>query len=595
MHFKYCEIVTGGTHNRGNIIELPNNVTNYTLDYFGKEVVDGFHSLFTHTEDYKLFTDMEGGKKGYKGEVFSNYLFWDMDNENVDIARKDTIELVERLFSFNYSRIQIYFSGNKGFHVLFGCNELNNLKGDPNFNLKVKSICSKIAENLDSFDKKIYDKTRIIRTPNSRHSKTNLYKIELTYDQLNELTTKEIYELAREQKKISNLIIGEEYNKDILELLNNSKIESTISRGVFSSDEIIDGICNGFNVGSRNNGYATIAGLLHSRNISDNIIEAILCSINKNSSTPLSESEISSVVNSISRYPINSDYVEAKDDDIITMEMAGQLWEKNAKQSGEFSLGERYKLIDEVMAVTLLGDLIGVVSNSGVGKSTLTLDFGNEYAKTKNTYNAFISLEMAAHACFFRAATIDATPDENGDVSSKEIAYKLLNDEEIKYSIYKNWNRTLIIDKGSIPIDLIEEYGYKVKEKYGKLGSIVVDYSQYIDGASEIDKALYIARELKNVMKKLNVIGFAAMQCNKVIPNSFTEIEDQHVEGVKAWKQACDYMIGIWKSRDNSKRLHGKFLKTRWGKDDQKFDLIRNGLLYSTDIFIPDRITGGGL
>ena len=57
--------------------------------------------------------------------------------------------------------------------------------------------------------------------------------------------------------------------------------------------------------------------------------------------------------------------------------------------------------INDVMNVTLLGDLIGIVGNSGTGKSTLCMDFANCLCRERGNYSAFFSLEMASHACFF--------------------------------------------------------------------------------------------------------------------------------------------------------------------------------------------------
>ena len=120
--FNFCEIIKGGPNNRGNIVYIPK--PNYELDYFGKEAFDCYNSVFMHTEDYYKY-DNKGTKIGYDGHVFSNYLYWDMDNANLEKARTDTVELVERLMVYNKSNIRIYFSGGKGFHVFYVSDHLS--------------------------------------------------------------------------------------------------------------------------------------------------------------------------------------------------------------------------------------------------------------------------------------------------------------------------------------------------------------------------------------------------------------------------------------------------------------------------------------
>ena len=216
MNYNYIEIVTNGIQNRGEIVKLPEGKSNYDLDYYGKEVTDSFHSAFLHTEDYHIYRDLDGRKRGYNGNVFSECLFWDLDNTDLKLARNDTIELVERLCVFHKENINIYFSGNKGFHVIYICPELNLLRDTVDFNDKLKNICSYIAKGIESFDDKIYDKTRILRTVNSKHPKTNLYKIKISIDELYTLTREQLFELASKQRKSELISFNETYDEEII-------------------------------------------------------------------------------------------------------------------------------------------------------------------------------------------------------------------------------------------------------------------------------------------------------------------------------------------------------------------------------------------
>ena len=138
--FKFVELVQGGIFKRGNIVEIP--MSNMDLDYYGKEVIDGYHSVFLQTEEFKKHLEENVDIANYDGPVFSDCLYWDLDNEGLELARQDTLELVDRLMMYDKTRIRIFFSGNKGFHVLYVCNELESYNGVPEFNQLVKRICT---------------------------------------------------------------------------------------------------------------------------------------------------------------------------------------------------------------------------------------------------------------------------------------------------------------------------------------------------------------------------------------------------------------------------------------------------------------------
>jgi replicative DNA helicase len=543
MEYNYSEIVLNGVKNRGNVFKLPDNTSNIDLDYYGKETIDSYHSAFLHSQELKLYSEIHGNIKGYKGKVFSKCLFWDLDSYNHDLVRKDTIELTERLLQFNPQNLRIYFSGNKGFHIIYLCPELINLQDNDNFNYKVQILCSNIAQGLSTFDPKIYDKTRIIRTLNSKHSKTNLYKIEITYNELNSLSQKELFELASKQRKSEKIVYKEQFDDNIIRLLNNLSVEKTINkRGQFNVDEILNGIRFGFDLGNRNSGFATIAGMLHRRNIDQNFIEVILQTINQNNKVPLSEQEITQIVNSINRYPVDVEYTDMEEDDIIDIESAGESWYQIIETSGYTNFGERFKHLNDRLKMVIPGDTIAFVANSGLGKTTMGMELGNNEAKSRNVYSLMASLEMSRAGIFFRGATIEATDlSIENYVPSSEVAKKLLNDSTLKNKVYDVWKNLKIIDKGGISLDKIIEYFNIAQIKYNnKIGNLIIDYAQNIKDSEKIDYSMMMARKFKEIAKSLNTKLFILMQCNKTIPDDYTEVQKSHIEGAGAYSQAMD-------------------------------------------------------
>jgi hypothetical protein len=121
-----------------------------------------------------------------------------------------------------------------------------------------------------------------------------------------------------------------------------------------------------------------------------------------------------------------------------------------------------------------------------------------------------------------------------------------------------------------------------MKSTDNNIKCIAIDYAQYIEDATNISKARDIARKTKEITKKYKIYGLLAIQTGKSCPDAYTPISDEHIEGVAAIKQSCDYLIGIHKDKKDKSLLHARFLKSRWSMGDEKFILKRNGLKYFT-------------
>jgi len=119
-------------------------------------------------------------------------LYFDIDNPNLNVALEDTRKLIDKL-DYPENKVQIFFSGQKGFHVIV---EEWTDNADA---LKKYAIMMKGTE-IKSIDTQIYDKRRLLRLSNSKHIKTGLYKIPLTIDEIRRLSTDEIREIAKKPR-----------------------------------------------------------------------------------------------------------------------------------------------------------------------------------------------------------------------------------------------------------------------------------------------------------------------------------------------------------------------------------------------------------
>lgn len=143
-------------------------------------------------------------------------IFFDIDSDN-DLAgaRESALILCEMIMDrigVPQDQLEIYFSGNKGFHVLVPCETFQAFNS-----VHTLSLYKRMAEKAEQagvrfIDKGIYTKKRIWRLPNSINSKSGLYKIPLTYEELRDIDMPGILEFAKSARPEDSFVIPQVCN-----------------------------------------------------------------------------------------------------------------------------------------------------------------------------------------------------------------------------------------------------------------------------------------------------------------------------------------------------------------------------------------------
>jgi hypothetical protein len=159
-------------------------------------------SAFQFGEDFQDFLNAYRSTKGFDGKCWSRYLKFDIDREDITKALADCRRLVAFLverYSCNNDDLLIFFSGSKGFHIYLPLSLCGSVKPSTVFH----KVCRRLAECLAAeagipIDTSIYDKVRLFRAPNSKHPKTDLHKVQLTFEELLYQKVESILELAHQ-------------------------------------------------------------------------------------------------------------------------------------------------------------------------------------------------------------------------------------------------------------------------------------------------------------------------------------------------------------------------------------------------------------
>lgn len=303
-----CNFLEGGAFlsNGAFIRNVPlydNKVLDFRLKYDNKGIF---------TSAYK-YSSEEQSKALLLGDLYFDF---DTDLNNGEDAflniKKDvdfTLVYLSSMYSIPQEVVDLYFSGNKGIHLIV---KKEYLDIQPHFSLNqvFRSIAEEIYNILPfkTMDMKVYDRRRLWRMPNSKHNKSDLYKIPITVEEFKSLTLEEIKELAKSPRilmKNTPSVITKAallFKKKAERLEEKPKREfKNIKLDLKVTPPCIEELLNGnIQKGQRNNTAITIASFFRQQGLDKNDCMAKMIEWNENKcEEPLPQREIDTVVEHI--------------------------------------------------------------------------------------------------------------------------------------------------------------------------------------------------------------------------------------------------------------------------------------------------------
>src|SRR5262245_33529931 len=145
---------------------------------------------------YREHVQRFGSVKGYPGAAYADYLTLDIDREgDLAAAQCDAVRIAEHIqaaFGIEPNGVRYFFSGAKGFHECIPA-LLMDARPAVDVPRRLKAVAFAIAGAAGvEIDRAIYDVNRLLRVPNTRHPKSNLWKVELAWEELLGLSVDEI-------------------------------------------------------------------------------------------------------------------------------------------------------------------------------------------------------------------------------------------------------------------------------------------------------------------------------------------------------------------------------------------------------------------
>lgn len=203
-----CIFVEGAVH-------LPSGffMRNVMLDL---HEVEEFRRKHNNTDVYTTVYQYDNKENHREGNKYGAiYLDFDCKVESdgsisiveFEKTRQDAItgaSYFKSIFGIPENACHYYFSGSKGFHLTISPSVFQ-LQPHKQLHRIFKPIIQKIPVQHNTVDVRIYDAVRMWRMPNSINSKSGLYKIPLTFQELSSISFYNLLQLARSPRLLPAL------------------------------------------------------------------------------------------------------------------------------------------------------------------------------------------------------------------------------------------------------------------------------------------------------------------------------------------------------------------------------------------------------
>ena len=229
-----------------------------------------YSSYFYHREDIiEYFNNRKNSEgkntlEGYSSPVYSDELKIDIDEKEVALEKvKSLLRHWENAYEIDLRYIKVNFSGSKGFHIRIPSILFNDFTPSESLPDIHKKIAAKLTADIVTIDETVYKHTGLFREVNSINSKSELYAVPLSIDEILNSTLDEIKELAKSPRDVDYIDIKElDPIKDLVSLKEGADTRKVVKFKKFKESSL--NLWQGSAEGSRfKNQTSAIGKLIH--------------------------------------------------------------------------------------------------------------------------------------------------------------------------------------------------------------------------------------------------------------------------------------------------------------------------------------------
>lgn len=608
-------------------------------NYENPDYEDTYASLSYYDNSHALQFYKSKSVQGITG-LKTDKVWFDLDlKEDLEACRQATIKLIKRIEAkgFTEDSLEIYFSGQKGFHVIM------NLESEiPT--VKVKDIAIKFGEGIEGFDLKVYDEARIFRLPFTKHAKTGLYKTPLTLAELESMSIEEIKTKASSptkspplrtfKKRVSipeELLVETEVKRDAVvnmlqvrpdDKLLFSALDFTRKPKEWKSDAKWALSQGRFGIGDRHHVMmilaATCKAMLYNEHQTRGMLEAANVKHCEITGNKIQTDEIDKAIKSVfsdtwkgGQYSKNNDAWLEKycldhslDDDReelnpINISDIRDSFKHYVVNIDENTIKTGIRLLDEAVPITI-GMNLGILGAASSGKTAIALEI-LKHTSMNGVVSVIASLDMHRNR-LFEKLLYKVSADVYGSPLTREELYGIFKkneEEKLMAELKRQYENVYFYDRSRPSVEDISKFAKNVEKQTGKkVKLILIDYFERIgsDISDPTASSLRVANELQDLVNDLNVAVITLVQPNKFSLGGGPDtplMSYTSIKGSSFLYQAFRSIVSIWRpfftpgTKQDDKFLEMAILKNDLGELD-KFKFNWDGKTGSITEMSPD-------
>lgn len=538
---------------------------------------DWYQSVYYYNDTHVKILKEKGTLRGVT-DVKTDKLVFDFDDEaNPENAKNDAKELCSRLITQGVKEkdIEVYYSGNKGFHVILTLKKQLNPK-------EIQNAALKLSKDLKTFDSSLYDHSQILRVPWTMN-KTGLYKVPVSVKQLS-LPMNSIKFIAKDIENVTsnfewgNTEIPEELFKDEpkpekVEIVNNTQLDLTNKPRHWPNYKWA--LLNAVKVkdNERHEALMVIAATCKGLGYPEEMTRALCLTFDDkfqaNTKKPPVEDLESNILYTVysdkwngGAYSIKNnrwlqdyskrvgiDIKNAPDNQVMSIgsvltdfEDFSQNFEQNIIKTG----------IDELdnNSLFLTSTHNGILGQPGSGKTSFVIQW-LEHLSAQGQHCFFYSLDMAES--IIGAKLIQRV----SGLSFKEATQLCRKDpvryEKVKKDIVEKFKNVQFIFTSGTKVEDIKETIIKHEEETGnKIRFLCVDYLECLQGPYSDSTANtgYLSQQLKDLARETKVCSVILLQTQKSTGGGEVNeplLSMKNIKGSSVIEQSATTLLTIWR------------------------------------------------
>lgn len=559
-----------------------------------KKDIDFYYSTFYYNDKHKEIFDKTGSVKGIR-DVTGDSLYFDFDNVDFEKVRSDAKELLNRFKNENITpdNYKVYYSGSKGVHV--------QLKLDKEYNpIQLQHLALEYyGKGLSTLDPRVYNPSRVLRLPYSKHQESGIYKQQLSEAQLNNLSIQTIRDqfavtckiLPINLKPVSINEANLPKEKPKKESKKIEKLGTKPAHWLEYKWSILN--AEGMQQGERDHAMvilaATCKGLGYNREITESFLNYFDNRYAAITEQDTNEQQVQEKLDSVfgdgwngGTYTFRNDqwirdYCKrlniklsgGKEDKVIRIGDVSDGFSEYIKNIEQNTIKTGINWLDEELPLTT-GMNLGIIGAPSSGKTALSLSILKHTSKMGNI-SVMASLDMHRNRLFEKLLL------KESQYTRKELysAYKTGKVDSVIEKIKKDYENVWFYDRSSPTVDDIKEYVERIQDETGrKVKLVMIDYFERIGAEKSDDTAASkeVSGKIQDMLNDLDVCVVTLVQPRKAAFGSGPDspiTNYSEIKGSSFLAQSFRSIIAIWRPFFNpTTREKDKFLQMAILKND---------------------------